>query len=174
MSLESVVKAAKLAAIHDEIIQMPMGYETLVGEGGARLSGGQLQRIALARALAHNPRILILDEATSHLDALTERLVDHNLSQISCTHIVISHRLSTVRNHAELLALQGCYAELVHSQLEDDTDDLPGCPALTISSNGRRSSQAGWELMRIADKGGRNEINRLDTPVSVKEIECQL
>ena len=191
MSLESVVKAAKLAAIHDEITQMPMGYETLVGEGGARLSGGQLQRIALARALAHNPRILILDEATSHLDALTERLVDHNLSQISCTRIVIAHRLSTVRNadqicvlkdgriveqgtHAELLALQGCYAELVHSQLEDDTDDLPGCPALTISSNGHRSSQAGRELMQIADKGGRNEINRLDTPVSVKEIECQL
>jgi ATP-binding cassette, subfamily B, bacterial len=164
MSLESVVKAAKLAAIHDEIIQMPMGYETLVGEGGARLSGGQLQRIALARALAHNPRILILDEATSHLDALTERLVDHNLSQIFCTRIVIAHRLSTVRNadqicvlkdgriveqgtHAELLALQGCYAELVHSQLEDDTDDLPGCPGLTISSNGHRSSQAGRELI---------------------------
>jgi ABC-type methionine transport system ATPase subunit len=142
LSLEAVARAAKLAAIDDEIIQMPMGYETMVSEGGARLSGGQIQRIALARALAHNPVILILDDATSHLDAVTERLVDHNLSQLSCTRIVITHRLSTVRNadvicvlkegrivergtHAELLALKGCYAELVHSQLEDDTDDLP-------------------------------------------------
>jgi ATP-binding cassette, subfamily B, bacterial len=153
LSLEAVVMAAKLAAIHDEIIQMPMGYETMVGEGGARLSGGQLQRIALARALAHKPRILILDEATSHLDALTERLVDHNLSQMSCVRIVIAHRLSTIRNadriyvlkdgriveqgtHAELLTLVGCYAELVHSQLEDDTDELPVDAALVVSSNG--------------------------------------
>jgi ATP-binding cassette, subfamily B, bacterial len=147
----------------------------MVGEGGARLSGGQLQRIALARALAHNPIILILDEATSHLDAVTERLVDHNLSQLSCTRIVIAHRLSTVRNadlicvlkegrivergtHTDLLALKGFYAELVHSQLEDDTNNSPGLTALAGSSNGHRSSQALFtgsrELMQIADKGG--------------------
>jgi ATP-binding cassette, subfamily B, bacterial len=140
LSLEAIVRAAKLAAIDDEIIQMPMGYEAMVGEGGARLSGGQLQRIALARALAHNPVILILDEATSHLDAVTERLVEHNLSQLPCTRIVIAHRLSTIRNadmicvlkegqivecgtHADLLDLKGFYTELVHSQLEDDTHD---------------------------------------------------
>jgi ATP-binding cassette, subfamily B, bacterial len=159
LSLEAIVRAAKLAAIHDEIIQMPMGYETMVGEGGARLSGGQLQRIALARALAHNPVILILDEATSHLDAVTERLVDRNLSQLSCTRIVIAHRLSTVRNadlicvlkegrivergtHTDLLALNGFYSELVHGQLEDDTEASPGLAALAVSSNGHRSSQA--------------------------------
>src|ERR671914_1378316 len=158
LSLEAIVRAAKLAAIHDEITQMPMGYETMVGEGGARLSGGQLQRIALARALAHNPVILILDEATSHLDAVTERLVDYNLSQLSCTRIVIAHRLSTVRNadiicvlkegrivergaHADLLDLKGFYAELVHSQLEDDTYDPPGHTILAGSSNGREPSR---------------------------------
>jgi ATP-binding cassette, subfamily B, bacterial len=192
LPLEALVKAAKLAAIHDEITQMPMGYETLVGEGGARLSGGQLQRIALARALAHKPRILILDEATSHLDALTERLVDHNLSQMSCTRIIIAHRLSTIRNadmicvikdgriveqgtHAELLALKGCYAELVHSQLEDDTDKLPVNAALVVSSNGLESSgllfQAAGGLLQINDKGGRNGINHLGTTDSVKEIK---
>jgi ATP-binding cassette, subfamily B, bacterial len=155
LSLEAIVRAAKLAAIDDEIIQMPMGYEAMVGEGGARLSGGQLQRIALARALARNPVILILDEATSHLDAVTERLVDHNLSQLPCTRIVIAHRLSTIRNadmicvlkegqivecgtHADLLDLKGFYAELVHSQLEDDTHDPPAHTILAGSSNGRR------------------------------------
>jgi ATP-binding cassette subfamily B protein len=163
LSLEAVVRAAKLAAIDEEIIQMPMGYETMVGEGGARLSGGQLQRIALARALAHNPVILILDEATSHLDAVTERLVDHNLSQLSCTRIVIAHRLSTVRNadiicvlkegrivehgaHADLLDLKGFYAELVHSQLEDDTHDPPGHTILAGFSNG--SEPQGYAFKR--------------------------
>jgi ATP-binding cassette, subfamily B, bacterial len=187
LSLEAVVRAAKLAAIDDEIIQMPMGYETMVGEGGARLSGGQLQRIALARALAHNPVILILDEATSHLDAVTERLVDHNLSQLSCTRIVIAHRLSTVRNadvicvlkegrivergtHAELLVLKGCYAELVHSQLEDDTDELPVNATLRESSGLRFQAAAGGPL-QIYDKGGRNGINHLDTAASAKEIK---
>jgi ATP-binding cassette, subfamily B, bacterial len=193
ISLESVVEAAKFAAVHDEINQMPMGYETWAGEGGARLSGGQVQRIALARALAHSPVILVLDEATSHLDALTERLVDQNLSQMSCTRIVIAHRLSTVRNsdmicvlqegrivergtHADLLALKGFYSELVHSQLENDMDDPPGLTALAVvSSNGHRSSQAllpsGRELMQIADKGGRNGFSNLDTTASAKEIE---
>ena len=161
----------------------------MVGEGGARLSGGQLQRIALARALANKPVILILDEATSHLDAVTERLVDHNLSQLSCTRIVIAHRLSTVRNadlicvlkegrivergtHPDLLALKGLYAELVHSQLEDDTDDPPGHAALAVSPNGHWSSQAllpgSRELMQIADKGGENGFTDLDTAAPAK------
>jgi ATP-binding cassette, subfamily B, bacterial len=162
MSLEAVVQAAQVAAIHDEILQMPMGYETAVGEGGTRLSGGQIQRIALARALAHQPIVLVLDEATSHLDALTERLVDQNLSRLSCTRIVIAHRLSTIRNadriyvlqdgriieqgsHAELLALKGCYAELVHSQLEDDTEDFSVKAALVVSTNGHESSPATFQ-----------------------------
>jgi ATP-binding cassette, subfamily B, bacterial len=135
LSLEQVVNAAQLAAIHDEIGEMPMGYETMVAEGGARLSGGQRQRLSLARALARRPAVLLLDEATSHLDVTTEGLVDQNLSSLSCTRIVIAHRLSTVRNadlilvldhgtivelgcHEQLLAQGGYYAQLVHSQLE--------------------------------------------------------
>jgi len=135
LSLEQVIEAARLAAIHDEIIQMPMGYETMVAEGGSGLSGGQRQRLSLARALAHQPAVLLLDEATSHLDTVTERLVDENLKQIPCTRIAIAHRLSTVYNadmilvldrgtiveqgsHEELLVQTGHYAALVHGLWE--------------------------------------------------------
>jgi len=133
LSLERVKEAARLAAIHDEIAEMPMGYETPVSEGNAGLAGGQRQRLSLARALAHKPVILLLDEATSHLDAITERQVDQNLSGLSCTRIVIAHRLSTIVNadvilvldqgrivergsHDSLVALNGFYAELVSTQ----------------------------------------------------------
>ena len=137
LRLEDVVWAAKLAAIHDEILAMPMKYETLISEGGAALSGGQRQRIALARALAHKPSILLFDEATSHLDVVTEELVDRNLAALSCTRIVVAHRLSTIRNadqilvldhgcviergsHQELLAQSGFYARLIEKQVEGD------------------------------------------------------
>lgn len=129
LSLEQVQTAAKLAAIHDDIMQFPMGYETRISEGGNGLSGGQRQRVAIARALAHQPAILLMDEATSHLDSVTESLVERNLSQLSCTRIVIAHRLSTVRNadiifvlekgeivergsHQTLLEQQGYYTAL--------------------------------------------------------------
>ena len=133
LALEQIQRAAQMAAIHDEILQMPMGYETRVAEGGTGLSGGQRQRLAIARALAHQPAILVLDEATSHLDIVTERIVERHLSDLSCTRIVIAHRLSTIRNadlilvldegaivergsHTGLLARDGLYAALVHGQ----------------------------------------------------------
>ena len=142
LPLERIEEAAYLAVVHDEILNMPMGYDTVLAEGGVDLAGGQRQRLALARALAHRPGILILDEATSNLDAETESMVDANLSALPCTRIVIAHRLSTVRNadvilvldegviveqgtHKELLALGGAYAHLIHLQYETRGWDVP-------------------------------------------------
>ena len=105
MNFEQVIKAAQMAAIHDDIMQMAMEYETLVSEEGSALSGGQRQRLALARALANAPVILLLDEATSALDVVTERAVEENLQKLACTQIIIAHRLSTIRNADTILVM---------------------------------------------------------------------
>ncbi|MBX3162140.1 MAG: peptidase domain-containing ABC transporter [Deltaproteobacteria bacterium] len=133
--LAKLVDAARVAAVHDDVMAMPMGYETLLSDGGMSLSGGQRQRIALARALVADPAVLILDEATSALDGQTERRVIENLAQLKCTQIVLAHRLSTIVNadlilvmdggeivesgtHQELLSRGEHYARLVAAQLQ--------------------------------------------------------
>jgi ABC-type bacteriocin/lantibiotic exporter with double-glycine peptidase domain len=135
LSLTAVTAAAKRACIHEDVMEMPMGYDTLLLDGGASLSGGQRQRIALARALVREPAILLLDEATSALDSVTERDVQEQLEALRCTRIVIAQRLSTIRaadvilvmedgqivergSHQELMSIDGRYRRLVQSQFE--------------------------------------------------------
>ena len=137
LRIDAVVEAAKLASIHEDVMAMPMGYETLLADGGASLSGGQRQRVALARALVHRPSILLLDEATSALDAVTERRVQASLQSLRCTRIVIAHRLSTIQaadvilvmdggkiveqgTHDALLAGDGAYARLIAAQIRGE------------------------------------------------------
>ncbi|WNZ64871.1 ATP-binding cassette domain-containing protein [Myxococcus sp. MxC21-1] len=138
LDMDRVVEAAKLAHIHDDIMAMPMQYDTPLTDRGLSMSGGQRQRLALARALVRRPAILLLDEATSALDATTEAHVQQALASLKCTRVVIAHRLSTVRNadtilvmeagqvvevgrHQELLERQGTYASLVNAQREERT-----------------------------------------------------
>lgn len=132
---EEVARAAILASIHDEILEMPQGYDTFVGERGAMLSGGQKQRIAIARVFLKNPPILVLDEATSALDSVTEAAIQTSLEKLSAgrTTIVVAHRLATVRGadhiavidkegiseygtHNELMEKNGLYAALWNTQ----------------------------------------------------------
>src|SRR5690606_10541458 len=106
--MERVVQVAKLAGAHDFILQLPEGYDTVVGEHGASLSGGQKQRIAIARALITNPRILIFDEATSALDYESERIIQDNMRAIcqGRTVFIIAHRLSTVRMANRIVVIE--------------------------------------------------------------------
>jgi len=134
---EAIIEAAKAANIHQFIVELPKGYNTVVGERGYRLSGGEKQRLALARVLLKNPRIMILDEATSHLDSESEALIQEALERLYAnrTSIVIAHRLSTILSadlilvldkghiiergtHKDLLALGGLYAHLYETQFE--------------------------------------------------------
>lgn len=122
--MERVVHAAQLAGAHDFILELPNGYDAMVGERGSSLSGGQRQRIAIARALIGDPRILIFDEATSALDYESERIVQNNMRRIAQgrTVIVIAHRLSTVRHADRIITIErgrivedGSHDELIHS-----------------------------------------------------------
>ena len=136
-SFADIMAAARAANAHNFIMAKPDGYETQVGEKGAGLSGGERQRVSIARAILHNPRILILDEATASVDVETELQIQEAIQRLveGRTTVAIAHRLSTLRNadrlmvlddgriveqgtHAELMAKQGTFYELVNLQRE--------------------------------------------------------
>jgi ATP-binding cassette, subfamily B, bacterial MsbA len=144
LGLEQVKEAAVKANAHDFIMKLPKGYDTIIGDRGFKLSGGEKQRIAIARAILKNPAILILDEATSQLDAESEKLVQEaidNLMQLR-TVFMVAHRLATVKNahkilvidkkriiqegtHKELISQEGLYQRLYEMQtLESQIQDL--------------------------------------------------
>ncbi|MFL5350538.1 MAG: peptidase domain-containing ABC transporter [Hyalangium sp.] len=133
ITMDAVISAAQRAQIHEDIQGMPMQYNSLLSEMGGSISGGQRQRLALARALVNDPAILLLDEATNALDVKTERAVQQALTELRCTRVVIAHRLSTILDadvilvmdkgrlveqgtHTELMAKRGSYYELVAAQ----------------------------------------------------------
>ena len=139
LSREQVIEAAKIAAIHEDILDFPSGYETIVGEKGVTLSGGQKQRIAIARALIKDPDILILDDCLSAVDTKTEEKILGHLKEVmkDKTSIIISHRISAIKDadeilyledgeiaergtHSELLVQKGDYEDLYRKQLLEE------------------------------------------------------
>jgi ATP-binding cassette, subfamily B, multidrug efflux pump len=166
-SQEEVIAAAQAAQAHDFILEMPEGYETIIGERGITLSGGQRQRVAIARALLMNPRILILDDSTSSVDTQTERLIQRALNNLmeGRTTFVIAHRLSTVHRadlilvldqgriieqgtHRQLLEAGGLYREIYDLQLSDQEQFLEALEVINASGESaarERSYSAGQE-----------------------------
>ena len=137
LSQKDAWEAAELAGIADDIRKMPMGMNTVISEGSGGISGGQRQRLMIARAIAPKPKILMLDEATSALDNLTQKKISESLDSLKCTRLVIAHRLSTIKQcdriivldhgkiiedgkYDELIEKNGFFAELVARQRLDD------------------------------------------------------
>jgi ATP-binding cassette subfamily B protein len=150
---DEIIAAAKAANIHDFIMELPDGYDTIVGERGYKLSGGEKQRVAIARVILKNPRVLILDEATSSLDSRSEALIQAALEPLmrQRTTVVIAHRLSTILaadqilvldhgqvvergKHLDLLAQGGLYAQLYHEQFKAETERLAALAALETAN----------------------------------------
>lgn len=159
---KDVIAAAKDSGAHDFISNLPLGYNTLVGEKGSQMSGGQKQRIAIARALIQNPKILLLDEATSALDYQSEKIVQETLDRVckGRTTIVVSHRLSAIRGadrivfidkghviedgtHSELIATKGYYYDMITAGNLEDEPEVDEKPDIDEKNNTRSTEYNG-------------------------------
>ena len=123
LNMDDAWEAARMAGMADDIENMPMGMHTIISEGNGGISGGQRQRLMIARAIAPKPSILMFDEATSALDNLTQKIVADSLSTLKCTRIVIAHRLSTIKDCDRIIVLDsgkivedGTYDELIEKK----------------------------------------------------------
>ncbi|WIO73539.1 type I secretion system permease/ATPase [Porticoccaceae bacterium LTM1] len=163
LPMDAIVQAAKLAGAHEFILELPGGYDSLVGEHGCNLSGGQRQRLAIARALITNPRILIFDEATSALDYESERIVQENMGAIckGRTVFIIAHRLSTVRHCDRLIVMDS--GKVVESGSHDQLIQQNGYYAKL------HSYQSNIPVIRKVDAAA--PTNRMDEKVAVEEAE---
>ncbi len=145
-NLQIVEQVAKQAAIHDEILRMPMGYETLVGDMGSSLSGGQMQRIVLARALYRQPRLLLLDEATSHLDEENERTINNAIRSLTISRVIVAHRRSTLEMADRVVPIWPPTRQLIQSNEAtigdrtrySQTQTRPDTPLPKPSADGRQ------------------------------------
>lgn len=122
LTSKEIIESAKLAEIHEDIMGLRMNYETVLSEEGSNLSGGQRQRLALARALVNKPKILLLDEASSALDTVTEQKIHQNLEELNCTRIVIAHRLSTVKKADKIIVVDN--GEIIETGSHEELLDL--------------------------------------------------
>jgi ATP-binding cassette, subfamily B, bacterial len=146
VSQDEIERACRLACIHETIEAMPMGYDTVLADGGSSLSGGQRQRLSLARALLLRPSVMVLDEATSALDTVTERRVQEELRRLQCTRVIVAHRLSTIVEADKILMLDNgrivgmgrhegliksciAYRQLVNSQTTVEQPSNTNAPA---------------------------------------------
>jgi ABC-type bacteriocin/lantibiotic exporter with double-glycine peptidase domain len=167
-TLDRIQHSAKVACLHEDVSEMPMGYDTVISDGGGSLSGGQRQRVAIARAVLRNPTLMLLDEATSALDNSTEKKVIAGLETLRCTRITVAHRLSTVRNcdlivvmdkgkvveqgnHEQLAANGGLYAQLLAaSQSTPNGPEIPYEAAHAL----RAAAASGMRVARAAPERG--------------------
>lgn len=123
--MSSIIGSAQAAAIHDDVARMPMGYETLVGDMGSSLSGGQKQRVLLARALYRRTKLLVIDEGTSHLDALREAAINATIGQMGTTRIIVAHRAETIQAAERVLATAGAKLVDVTEQIRPSASSRP-------------------------------------------------